>query len=145
MCAILFQQSVPHTEQLGTEGKPYDAGPTGPMCAQDGFDEEGFNNLNTIVIQEWFAGVISDICVPCVRFEPHQKEPLGKISNPFQGSGIFADSIAEQFIDALNLFFEIEIEETTTIGELLEDWLDIKLAGATINSNVNANQFTQFF
>ena len=42
------------------------------------------------------------------------------------------DSIVELVIEALNLFFEIEIGETTTIGELLEDWLDVKLAGMTI-------------
>ena len=46
---------------------------------------------------------------------------------------MIADNIAEQVIEALNLFFEIEIGETTTIGELLEDWLDVKLAGMTIN------------
>ena len=45
---------------------------------------------------------------------------------------MIADNIAEQVIEALNLFFEIEIGETTTIGELLEDWLDVKLAGMTI-------------
>ena len=43
------------------------------------------------------------------------------------------DSIVELVIEALNLFFEIEIGETTTIGELLEDWLDVKLAGMKIN------------
>ena len=55
---------------------------------------------------------------------------MGKIFNPFQG--FLADTIAEQVIGALNLFFDIEIGETTTVGELLEDWLDVKLAGTTI-------------
>ena len=70
MCAILFQQSVPHTEPLGTEDHPYDAGPTGPLCAQDGYDEEGLNELTKIVIQDAVAGIISDIGIP-VRFKPH--------------------------------------------------------------------------
>ena len=70
MCAILFQQSVPHTEHLGQEEDPYDAGPTGPVCAQDGVDEEGLNDLTSIIIQDAIAGVISDIDIP-VRFKPH--------------------------------------------------------------------------
>ena len=32
------------------------------------------------------------------------------------------------------MFFEIEIGETTTVGDLLEDWLDVKLAGMIIDN-----------
>ena len=74
MCTILFQQSVPHTKSLGNKTNPYDAGPTGPLCAQGGYDEEGFNELTKIVIQDAVAGVISDIGVP-VRLKPHKNEP----------------------------------------------------------------------
>ena len=60
---------------------------------------------------------------------------MWKKFNPFQD--ILADAIAGQVIEALNLFFEIEIGETTTVGELLEDWLDVKLAGTTISSRTH--------
>ena len=56
---------------------------------------------------------------------------MSKIFNTFQG--LIADAISEQIIEALNMFFEIEIGETTTVGDLLEDWLDVKLAGMIIN------------
>lgn len=46
--------------------------------------------------------------------------------------GLIADAISGQIIEALNMFFEIEIGETTTVGDLLEDWLDVKLAGMII-------------
>ena len=29
----------------------------------------------------------------------------------------------------MNIFFEIEIGETTTVGDLLEDWLDVTFTG----------------
>ena len=58
---------------------------------------------------------------------------MGKILVLYPFQGFIADSIAEQVIEALNLFFEIDIGETTTVGELLEDWLDVKLAGTKIN------------
>ena len=43
--------------------------------------------------------------------------------------GILANQIADLIIEALNMFFEIEITETMTVGDLLEEWLDIKLSG----------------
>ena len=132
ICTILFQQSVPHTKSLGTKKDPYDAGPTGPLCAQGGLDEEGLTNLTNIAIQDTVAGVISDIVPIPVGFTLNKNKSWWKIWHQFQGIGIIADNIAEQVIEALNIFFEIEIGETTTIGELLEDWLDVKLAGMTI-------------
>ena len=47
--------------------------------------------------------------------------------------GFIADAISEQIIDALNIFFEIDIGETTTVGDLLEDWLDVTFTGMMMN------------
>ena len=69
-------------------------------------------------------------------------ESASEISNTFQG--LIADAISEQIIEALNMFFEIEIGETTTVGDLLEDWLDVKLAG-TYNYQFSAYEQTSSF
>ena len=39
-----------------------------------------------------------------------------------------AEYIAQEIIDGLNMFFEIEITDETTVGTLLEEWLDITLS-----------------
>ena len=37
------------------------------------------------------------------------------------------DVIAQEIIDGLNVFFDIEMDDTTTVGKLLEELLDISL------------------
>ena len=39
-----------------------------------------------------------------------------------------AENLAQEIVDGLNLFFEIEIDDRTRVGQLLEDWLDISLS-----------------
>ena len=55
---------MPHTKELGTQNAPYDAGPTGPLCAQGGLDEEEISSLVTTPIQDTLAGVIAEIPIP---------------------------------------------------------------------------------
>ena len=86
MCTILFQQSVPHTKSLGTKEDPYDAGPTGPLCAQGGLDEEGLTNLTNIAIQDTVAGVISDIVPIPVGFTLNKKNHGEKHDINFRAS-----------------------------------------------------------
>ena len=51
-------------KELGTQEAPYDAGPTGPLCAQGGLDEEELSALVIIPIQDTLADVISQIPIP---------------------------------------------------------------------------------
>ena len=55
---------MPHTKELGTQNAPYDAGPTGPLCAQGGLDEEEISSLVTTPIQDTLAEVIAQIPIP---------------------------------------------------------------------------------
>ena len=55
---------MPHTKELGTEAVPYNAGPTGPLCAQGGLNETALSILVTIPIQDTLADVISQLPIP---------------------------------------------------------------------------------
>ena len=55
---------MPHTRELGTEEAPYDAGPTGPLCAQGGLNETALGILVTLGIQDTVAGVIEELPIP---------------------------------------------------------------------------------
>ena len=44
-----------------------------------------------------------------------------------EGVGTAADVIAQEIVDGLNIFFDTEIDDTTTLGDLLEELLDISL------------------
>ena len=55
---------MPHTKELGTQAATYNAGPTGPLCAQGGLDEQELSTLVTIPIQDTLAEVISQIPIP---------------------------------------------------------------------------------
>ena len=44
-----------------------------------------------------------------------------------EGVGIAADVIAQEVVDGLNILFDTEIDDTTTVGELLEELVDISL------------------
>ena len=52
---------MPHESELGTEADPYNAGPTGPLCAQGGLNETELTTLVTIPIYDTLAEVISMI------------------------------------------------------------------------------------
>ena len=43
---------------LGTEDDPYNAGPTGPLCAQGGLDEQELSTLVTIPIYDTLVEII---------------------------------------------------------------------------------------
>merc|ERR1712027_76984 len=107
---LRFQQPQPNTEKIGTENRPYNAGPTGPLCPQ--------------------LGVVTQPIITAVAIIPIQStiEIVLKQILPGDDVDATAEALAQEIVDGLNLFFEIEIDDKTRVGQLLEEWLDISLS-----------------
>ena len=130
---IIFQQSQPNTEILGTQDQPHDAGRNGPLCPQTLIATQDVASAISIIQIQTSIEILVEQMIPVgVRLKDDYEEEAEFLTAPLipqmhnEGDEM-VDVIAQQIINGLNIFFGTEIDDTTTVGELLEELLDISL------------------
>lgn len=97
-----FTQPILREDELGTKEKPYDAMRSGPLCHQSSLAVEQLNTLSGQKMVDFIKGTLS---IP---------------------DGL--DFVIEPIINVISRFVEFEIDPNMTVGQVLDEWLDVQLS-----------------
>ncbi|TRY73092.1 hypothetical protein TCAL_02196 [Tigriopus californicus] len=94
-----FTQPILREEQLGTPEDPFNARSSGPLCHQSSLAVEQLNTLSNSTMRDVIG----------------------------QTLGSLTDAWIDAVVRVISSFVEFEIDPDMTVGEVLDEWLDIQL------------------